>query len=408
MKILHTADWHIGKILHKHPLQDQLKMFFDWLYKVIEQESIDLLLVSGDVFDLANPSAKDRELYYSFLTRLSGLKLQVIITGGNHDSVGFLNAPKDLLNELNITVIGGATEALEDELVEVGDQNDKPELIVAAVPFLRDKDLRNRETDEQYENRTEAIREGIKKHYADLAEVYQTQYPDTPALAMGHLYTIGADPSDSERDIHIGNAAAVDASAFPEAFGYVALGHIHRPQVIGKNEYIRYSGSPIALSFSEKNDHKCVLIVNLENGQLNSPQVLPVPAFRELKKFTGTLTEVRQKLDAYQPEFALQSFVEIEVQEEVFSSVMISEVEDLKTEYAHNERFTILKSKTTFRSGAKDTADLFHEGENIEDLTPTEVFAKRVESEELDSQTESLLKEAYQELLESVQQEGEL
>lgn len=408
MKILHTADWHIGKILHKHPLQDQLKMFFDWLYELIDQESIDVLLVSGDVFDLANPSAKDRELYYGFLTRLSGLDLQVIITGGNHDSVGFLNAPRELLHELNITVIGGATEALGDELIQVPGPDSNPELIVAAVPFLRDKDLRSRETDEQYENRTEAVREGIKKHYADLASIYEAQYPEIPALAMGHLYTIGADPSDSERDIHIGNAAAVDVSAFPKVFGYVALGHIHRPQIIVKNEFIRYSGSPIALSFSEKNDHKCVLIIELENGKFSLPKVLAVPAFRELKKFTGTLAEVRSKLDAYQPDFPLHSFVEIEVKEEVFSSVMISEVEDLKTEYEANERFTILKSKTTFSSGAKDTADLFEGGENIEDLTPTEVFAKRVESEELDSETETLLKEAYQELLESVQQEGDL
>lgn len=408
MKILHTADWHIGKILHKHPLQDQIMLFCNWLFATLEKETIDVLLVSGDVFDLANPSAKDRELYYSFLTRLSSLKLQVIITGGNHDSVGFLNAPKDLLKELNITVVGGATDALEDELIPVLNKAGQPELIIAAAPFLRDKDLRNRETDEQYENRTEAIREGIKKHYADLAELCEAQYPGIIAIAMGHLFTIGADPSESERDIHIGNAAAVDATAFPNRFGYVALGHIHKPQIIAKNEYIRYSGSPIALSFSEKNDHKCVLMLSLENGQLSTPQVLPVPAFRELKKFTGTLAEVRKKLDGYAPDFDLRSFVEIEVKEEVFSSVMISEVEDLKAEYEANEHFTILKGKTTFNSGAKDTADLFHEGENIEDLTPTEVFAKRVESEELDLETASLLKEAYQELLESVQQGGEL
>lgn len=408
MKILHTADWHIGKILHKYPLQDQLILFFDWLYKLITDEQIDVLLVSGDVFDLANPSAKDRELYYRFLTRLSGLQIQIIITGGNHDSVGFLNAPKDLLHELNITVVGGATESLEDELVEVKDKEGNLQLVVAAVPFLRDKDLRNRETDEQYENRTEAIREGIKKHYADIAQLCKGHYPEIPTLAMGHLYTIGADPSESERDIHIGNAAAVDASAFPEAFGYVALGHIHKPQIIAKNEFIRYSGSPIPLSFSEKNDRKSVLILSLENDQLTSPQVIAVPGFRELKKLTGTLEEVRQKLNAYEPDFALPSFVEIEVKEEVFSSATISEVEDLKTAYTQNERFTILKSKTTFQSGAKDTADLFHEGENIEDLNPMEVFAKRVASEELDGETEAMLKEAYQELLESVQQESEL
>ena len=404
MKILHTADWHIGKTLHKYPLQDQLILYFDWLYALIEKEGIDVLLVSGDVFDLANPSTADRALYYRFLRRLSALNLQVIITGGNHDSVGLLNAPKEVLEALNVTVIGGATEDLKDELVAVTDNNSQPALVVAAVPFLRDKDLRHRETDEQFENRTEAIREGIKQHYAALAELAQANYPNLPALAMGHLYTIGADPSESERDIHIGNTAAVDASAFPAHFQYVALGHIHRPQVIGKNEFIRYSGSPIPLSFSEKNDQKTVLIVSLEDGQNTKPQVVPVPKFRELKKFTGSLEEVRQKLNDYQPDFELPSFVEIEVNEPTFSSVIIGQVEGLKNEIGTDVNFRILKTRTHFTSGVKDTAELFHESESIEDLSPKDVFVKKLEAEEVDEEKTSILMEAFQELMEKAEQ----
>ena len=404
MKILHTADWHIGKTLHKFPLQDQLMLFLDWLYALIKKEGIDVLLVSGDVFDLANPSTADRALYYRFLRRLSELNLQVIITGGNHDSVGLLNAPKEVLEALNVTVVGGATEDLKDELVPVKGLDGETKLIVAAVPFLRDKDLRHRETDDQFENRTEAIREGIKRHYAELAALAQEAYPELPAMAMGHLYTIGADPSESERDIHIGNTAAVDASAFPAHFQYVALGHIHRPQVIGKNEFIRYSGSPIPLSFSEKNDKKTVLIVELEKGQFKNPEVVPVPAFRALKKFTGSLEEVREKLEHYQPDFELPSFVEIEVTEATFSSVIIGQVEELKNVFEANGSFRILKTRTHFSSGTKDTAELFHESESIEDLSPRDVFLKKLEAEEVDQEKADMLVEAFQELIEKAEQ----
>ncbi len=250
MKILHTADWHIGKVLHKRSLQDEFILFSEWLITTIIKEEIELLLVSGDIYDLANPSAKDRSMYFQLLRKLTELNIQIIITGGNHDSVGLLNAPKEILDVLDIHVIGGALDPIKEELIVIKNKKGDEELVIAAVPFLRDKDLRNAETDQQYANRTEAIREGIKAHYKTLATLCKEKYASLPALAMGHLYAIGADPSDSERDIHVGNAAAVDASIF-SGFDYVALGHIHRPQIIGKNEMVRYSGSPIALSFSE-------------------------------------------------------------------------------------------------------------------------------------------------------------
>lgn len=402
MKILHTADWHIGKVLHKSSLQDEMELFLDWLLDVIEKEKIDLLLVSGDIFDVANPAIKDRGVYYKFLSKLIGTGLQVIITGGNHDSIGMLDAPQEILKHINISVIGGAKQDLADEIVEVKDSNGKLALVVAAVPFLRDKDLRSTTTDEQYKDRAEAIRGGIANHYKHLGLICEEKYPDVPSIAMGHLYARGVSTSDSERDIHIGNAAAVESTVFPSSFDYVALGHIHRPQVIGGNSKIRYSGSPIALSFSEKSDEKCVLIIEIENGEVLEPKVLEVPKSRALKKIVGDYESVREQLGNYKPEFELPSFVEIEVLEDEFSSVVLSNVEELINKYRDNSSFRILKSRTHFKSGAKDTSDLFEQGANIEDLTPKEVFAKRIESESLDEAKKALLNEAFIELIEDL------
>lgn len=399
MKILHTADWHIGKVLHKQPLRDELVLFFDRLIDLIALEEIDLLLVSGDIFDLANPSVKDRKLYYQFLTSLIKLDIQVIITGGNHDAVGLLNAPQTILSELNITVIGGAEENLEDELVRIKNKKGEIELIVAAVPFLRDKDLRSKEIDSIYPNRTEAIRAGVKQHYADLATICEEQYKNIPVIAMGHLYAKGVSTSESERDIHIGNAAAVDSSIFSKTYDYVALGHIHRPQIVDKNPNIRYSGSPIALSFSEKSDNKSLVIVELENGELGEPKVVPIPKFRALTKFSGDLESTKETLRKYKPDFPLQSFVELEVQEDVYNAVTLAEVDELVAKHSEGYPFLILKARTTFKDKAVDTSALFEEGEHIEDLKAIDVFQKMMTHQQISEEQQSVLKEAFEEIM---------
>lgn len=407
MKILHTADWHIGKTLHKHPLQDQFQLFFDWLLTIIEKEAIDVILVSGDIFDLANPSTGDRRMYYKFLTQLAHLNIKIILTGGNHDSVGLLNATKELLDILDITVVGGATDDIADEIVEIKNNDCEVAVVVAAVPFLRDRDLRHRDTEEQYANRTEAIREGIRAHYAELGAICADRYPGVPAIAMGHLYAVGADRSDSERDIHVGNAAAVDTSYFPSAFDYVALGHIHRPQVLGKNPFIRYSGSPVPLSFSEKKDEKSIVILDIADNKIQAPNIIPVPKFRELKKIAGTLEEVKAQLKDYAPSYPLRSFVELEINEETHSSLTLAAVEELKFSYNEHDRFRILLSKTQFEKSTTDTADLFQAGTSIKDLAPPDVFAKRIESEQLSSDVATDLIDAFRELYELAMEGGE-
>jgi len=404
LKILHTADWHIGKVLQKYSLSDELLLFFDWLIDLLEQEKIDLLLVSGDIFDLANPAVKDRQLYYQFLTKLIKLDIRAVITGGNHDAVGVLNAPQTILNQLKITVVGGATEEISDELVEIEGASGKIELIVAAVPFLRDKDLRSKDIDKTYNNRTEAIREGVKQHYTELATLCETNYKDLPVIAMGHLYAKGVTTSESERDIHIGNAAAVDSTIFSKTFDYVALGHIHRPQVVDKNQNIRYSGSPIALSFSEKADNKSLVILSLVNGEIAAPQIINIPKFRSLTKFSGDLQTIIEKLSKFKPDFYLQSFVEIEIIEESYNAMTLAKQDELVDKYSEGHNFKILKARTTFADKARDTSALFTEGEHIEDLKAIDVFTKMMVQQQIDEERQTILKQAFLEILDTVTQ----
>ena len=167
MNILHTSDWHIGKQLHKVDLSDDLELFFDWLLQTIKDKAIDLLLVSGDVFDQANPSQAAMTQYYGFLKRMIGSGCKILITGGNHDSAAVLNAPKDILSVLDVAVVGGATETISEVFFTYCKNNQK--LVVAGVPFLKDRDIRKSVAGESYSDKIEQIRAGIKTYFSKVS-----------------------------------------------------------------------------------------------------------------------------------------------------------------------------------------------------------------------------------------------
>lgn len=401
MKILHTADWHLGKKLHKHELSKDHQLFLDWLINLIQEQKIDLLLISGDIFDLANPPIEARAMYYWFLRQMIQLKCKIIITGGNHDSAQMLDAPKDILNLLDITVVGGAINPIENEVIVLEN------LVVCAVPYLRDADLRQAIEGESGASRVENVRLGIKKHYDTLAEICQEKYPNLPKIAMGHLYAHGVSTSESEREIQIGNEAGIDSDCFSQTFDYVALGHIHRPQIIGGNERIRYSGSPIPLSFSEKNDQKIVLLLEVFDNKIQEIKTIDVPKFRDLKRISGTLEEVKSKLIAHQNEAQLQAFLEVEVVEETFNPLIIKELNDLITVF-DDESATVLKHKISFKNEVKSSEELFVEGQNLEDISEKSMLQKRLEKENsLSDEHRTLMMEAFTELLQMVEQDNE-
>jgi len=299
MIIIHTSDWHLGQKFLYNDREEEHQMALDWLLDCLKEQEADGLIVAGDIFDIGNPPNYARRMYYRFLTELINTSCRhILFIGGNHDSPAMLNAPKELLEAMNIHVIGSAGEELEEEIVEW--KNDKGELeaVIAAVPFLRDRDLRNSISGEGGLERLERVREGIKQHYQSIGELIEERYGQQPIpkIATGHLYAYGAEASAKQDNIYIGDKENIAASQFPSVFDYVALGHIHRPQIVGGLPHVRYSGSLIPLSFSETKDDKSVYLLEFEDHQLKRCEPFSIPVFRRLKTIEGTLEEVEKSL----------------------------------------------------------------------------------------------------------------
>lgn len=399
MRILHTADWHIGKRLHQHDMEEDFAHFAAWLVQTVQAESIDVLLVSGDIFDLANPSAAARQQYYYLLKQLMPLDCQVILTGGNHDSPAMLNAPRELLAALRIHIVGQLPEQWEDVLIPIGDN---PSAVVAAIPYLRDADLVKYAAEETYEERQAAVCAGIAQVFSAIAEQASAKYPGVPLIGMGHLYTAGATLTESERDIQVGNLGAFPVDLFPAAYDYIALGHIHRPQQPGDSVW--YSGSPLALSFSEYRDSKRVVILDTAT---NEKQSLPIPVFRQLIRIMGDLASCREKLAAIAiPATELPAWIEVVVQEENTDPAIRLAVEAMVDEFnAAGNNAVIIKHKLQFATIASDTRHLFDaERDSIQALSPLKVFARRLEKEPLTDESSAMLAEAFEELWQEAQQ----
>lgn len=403
MKILHTADWHIGKVLHRQSLYEDISLFFDWIINYIQDHKIDLLLVSGDIFDLANPSNSDTKLYYHTLYRLSKTNLKIIITGGNHDSISLLDAPSALLDVLDITVIGGARDDKYEEIIPIYSQDEIPECIVLAVPFLRDKDLRASMQASETGDKSSIINDAIKLHYDDLVRMAKEKYGDSvPLLAMGHLYMKGSISSDSEREIHIGNLEGLDSKIIHPEIDYMALGHIHKPQKIGNKNNIRYSGSPVFLDFSEREYDKMVIEIEIGENEIKSITSVAVPKSREILKFTGDLTSVKNMLKEYQNNYPLTAFIEIEIQENEFDVLKIQAMEDM-IDSIKSEEFKILKNRIIFNHTPDSLKMIQNESRTIQDLTPLDIFRQKLSENNLNELEMKELTEIYVSLIEEIQ-----
>ena len=296
LRVLHTSDWHIGRTLYSKKRYEEYEKFLDWLVGVIVDEAVDVLLISGDIFDTATPSNKAFKLYYSFLSATARTSCRsIIIIGGNHDSATSLDAPKQLLNALNITVVGAAREDPAEEVVCIYGEDGEAELMVCAVPFLRERDIRMVGAGDILEDRAEQLAEGVYEHYKRVvAEARSKVGTEVPVLVMGHLFACGADGSgdDSERELYVGTLGQVDITRFPPA-SYFALGHLHRRQRVGGAECMRYSGSPLAMSFGESTQEKSVVLLEFTTGK-EEPEVMEieVPVFQRLERVSGDLMEI--------------------------------------------------------------------------------------------------------------------
>lgn len=398
MKILHTADWHLGQRLCDFDRQAEHDHFLQWLLETLKEEKVDALVVAGDVFDVHNPPNYARKQYYNFLRKAIVYCNNIIITGGNHDSPRNLDAPKELLEYLRVHVVGGCPEELKDEVIEVKDENDNIIGVVAAVPFLQERDIRKAVAGESYQERVERTQKGIFNHYHSIAEYIQTQYDvqKLPIIATGHLFAAGSLTSDSEKDIHIGNQGQVHAETFSEAFDYVALGHIHKPQLVNKLEHIRYCGSPIPLSFTEYKDDKQALLIDFKEGKLSDIRVLPIPNYRKLLRIKGNMEKVTQRLtDLESFEGKPTTWLEVQIELETFEADLEHQVRQLVTD----KNAEVLITRTEYKHRVKGLDEEMGDV-SLDDLKPMEVFLKRCDSRNVGSKQQKELVNTFNELLE--------
>ncbi|MDZ7901681.1 MAG: exonuclease subunit SbcD [Rheinheimera sp.] len=253
MRILHTSDWHLGQQFIGKSREAEHRAFFKWLISQIIELQVDVLLVAGDIFDTATPPSYAKALYHQLIVDLQPTRCHVVLLGGNHDSVAVLNESANLLGCLNTDVVPGYWQEQAKHLLPLKNKAGEQKLWLLALPFLRARDLSVLTTAQSSAGQTalekqQQLQQQIAQVYQQLFALARETNAQFPIVATGHLTTVGASRSESEREIYIGNLDAFPAQAFPPV-DYLALGHIHQGQKVAGSDYLRYCGSPIALSF---------------------------------------------------------------------------------------------------------------------------------------------------------------
>ena len=409
LRILHTSDWHLGQFFIGKSREAEHRAFFRWLCDTIKTRQIDVLLVAGDIFDTTTPPSYARELYHQLIVDLQPLGVQLVLLGGNHDSVAVLKESAELLRCLNTYVIPGYQCDPAQHLLVLKNHDGKPGAVLAAVPFLRPRDLSQRD-DFRSSAGVEAgekqlqLQQQISVVYQELYQAAQTLAtelsPDTPLplLATGHLTTVGASSSESVREIYIGTLEAFPVSGFPP-FAYVALGHIHQAQKVGGTEHIRYSGAPLALSFDEARQQKYCLEVTLDHADV-TVEALPLPCFQPLLSLKSDLTSLPALLAP-----ALQSlsagqrlWLELVL---TGDSALLSDVQVQLEQLLAPLPVDLLRLR---RQRPVDAASIVGSGLSLQELTPADVFAARLAQEELSAELQLRLPQLHQQALELLQQ----
>lgn len=398
MNILHTSDWHIGRSLYGKKRYAEFDAFLTWLLTTIQDHSIRVLLVAGDIFDSSTPSNRAQSLYYSFLYRVAASSCRhVVIIAGNHDSPSFLNAPKELLKALDIHVIGNITDDPEDEVLVLYDDQDVPELLVCAVPYLRDRDIRVAEAGESIEDKEQKLLDGLHRQYAAVAAAALQKRrqlgADIPIVGMGHLFTSGGKTVDGDgvRELYIGSLAHVTARIFPPCFTYVALGHLHVPQMVNGLETIRYSGSPLPMGFGEAQHQKSVCRVAC-NGSAVSVQLIDVPVLQKLEQIRGDWSTIQSRIMQL---VAADSQAWLEVIYE--GDEVIGDLRERLQRAVAGTEMEILRIKNTrvFEQVLRQTAAQ----ETLDDLNAEEVFVRCLEMHGVAEEQRPELLRTYRETL---------
>lgn len=404
MKILHTSDWHIGKQLYGFKRYPEFKAFLEWLSLTIQQQNIDVLIVAGDIFDTNTPSLQAQELYFEFLASVHKTQCShVVVIAGNHDSAYVLEAPKPILKKLDIHVVGRVADNIEDEVLLLKHPT-KEEImaIICAVPYLRDKDIRNSDAGESQSDKNQKTIKGIQQHYQKVltaAKNKQDELTNTktqalvPIIATGHLFTAGGKTTENDgvRDLYVGNLGHIHADMLKGVADYVALGHLHMPQKVTDSDVIRYCGSPIAMSFGEANQTKIVCVVEFVTdlyGVSTHVHEIAIPKFQKLQSIKGDWSLIQEQIsllkktkDSYWLEVVYEGKeVMGQLHQELLTMVESSNLQILHTK---NNQFrnAVLQQESTAVS--------------LQSMSETEVFNRLLELKEIPPEQIDELKECY-------------
>ncbi|HSH49863.1 MAG TPA: exonuclease SbcCD subunit D C-terminal domain-containing protein [Halomonas sp.] len=382
MKLIHTADWHLGQSFHGQERFEEQRLFLDWLLTTLEERQADALLVAGDIFDVVNPSLRAQELLYDFIVRAHRRlpTLDIVLIAGNHDSGNRIELPAPLMRSLRTHALGRVAWLEDGELdaqrllVPLTDAGGATRAWCLALPFLRPAEVTGRglNNDDSDANDYPA---GIARVHAALIRAARRQrQPDQALVAMSHAHLHGAAVSEhSERPIVIGGEESISAALFPDDIAYVALGHLHRAQQVGEPR-IRYSGSPLPMDFSEVDYPHQVVEVCLDGAALVSSQALMIPRPVEMLRLgPAPLERIEQQLTdlEHDPDLPRERWPWLEV-----SVTLDAPLPDLRSRIesaldGKAVRLLRLKRQLPEQRTERPDARL-----SLDDITPRELFSR--------------------------------
>ncbi|PXX51004.1 exonuclease subunit SbcD [Aquitalea magnusonii] len=403
MRILHTSDWHLGQHFMGRSRQAEHQALIDWLLLQVTQQAIDAVLLAGDIFDTGAPPSYARELYNQLVVRLHEAGCQLVLLGGNHDSVATLEESRPLLAYLGCTVVPAVADDISRQLLTLCDQDGQPAALLCAVPFIRARDVLQSQAGQSAEEKQQGLQQAIAAHYQALYQLAVQERSrlglPLPILATGHLTTVGASSSESVREIYVGALDAFPTNVFPP-FDYIALGHIHRPQMVAGQAHVRYSGSPLALSFDELGQSKQMLLLELAGAAITGISPLAVPCFQPLCSLRGTLAQLQRSIPAAIAAIDQGQVLWLEVVVE--GDDYLSDLQTRIQGMLDGQPAELLRLR---RARSQQSATLQVERSTLDELSPQEVFERRLELEEMDDALAAQLRQRYQQVLMALQEE---
>ncbi|MGL2995173.1 exonuclease subunit SbcD [Flavobacterium sp. TSSA_36] len=404
LKVIHTADWHLGQTFLQKSRSEEHQYFIDWLLQIIAKQAIDTIIVAGDIFDVSSPSVEAINKYHYFLLEAYKLDVQVIIIGGNHDSASRLNSYKDIFKILNVSIVGGDLNNVGELIPVYKRGTTNVAAVVAAVPYLRDGDIRKITEGENINEAHGLFTAEVKKHYDNLLEQAKTNHPSVPVIGTAHLYVTGcllSEPAEKRMHSLVGTLGQIPSTVFSDGYDYIAMGHIHKPQMIQHpdNVIVKYAGSPIPLSFNERNDLKEITILTIADNRIVH-ESLSIPFQRSVIRFEGKADEIIEKIKGHQPSQVLPTWAEIIITEAVNYIEFNNKINDLCLE----KNIEILSRTTKFTSSDNQSvrAEYIAGTDNnpLEDVP--KIFTLRCEKKGMDEESITEIMPLFMQILDEI------